>query len=101
MGQQHEHLAETAAALTHVILDDLEEDDPEQQHVGAVRRQRQVYSTHSKVMKGSDVIWDETTLDQFLIKPKKMFPKTRMSFAGLKKEKQRRDLIAYLKEATK
>ena len=100
MGQRHEYLAETAA-LTHVILDDLEEDDPEQQHVGAMRRQRQVYSTHSKVMKGSDVIWDEATLDQFLIKPKKIFPKTRMSFAGLKKEKQRRDLIAYLKEATK
>ena len=41
--------------------------------------------------------WDEATLDKFLTKPKKMIKKTKMAFSGLKKEKQRADLIAYLK----
>ncbi len=52
---------------------------------------------YSKAMKASDVTWDEATLDKFLTKPKKMMKKTKMAFSGLKKEKQRADLIAYLK----
>lgn len=54
----------------------------------------------SKAMKGADVVWDETTLDQFLTKPKKFIPKTKMGFPGLKKEGQRADLIAYLMKMT-
>jgi cytochrome c len=56
---------------------------------------------YSKAMKEAAVTWDDATMDQFLTKPKKMIKKTKMSFAGLKKEAQRADLIAYLKEATK
>ena len=52
---------------------------------------------YSKAMKASGVTWDEATLDKFLTKPKKMMKKTKMAFSGLKKEKQRADLIAYLK----
>ena len=52
-------------------------------------------------MKAAAVVWDEATLDEFLTKPKKFVPKTKMSFSGLKKADQRADLIAYLKEATK
>ena len=52
---------------------------------------------YSKAMKESDVTWDEATLDKFLTKPKKMMKKTKMAFSGLKKAKQRADLIAYLK----
>jgi len=55
----------------------------------------------SKAMKEAAVTWDEKTMDQFLTKPKKMIKKTKMSFAGLKKESDRANLIAYLKEATK
>jgi len=53
---------------------------------------------YSKAMKASGLTWDEATLKKFLVKPKKFVPGTKMAFAGLKKEKQRDDVIAYLKE---
>jgi cytochrome c len=53
---------------------------------------------YSKAMKASGITWDEATLDKFLEKPKKMMKKTKMSFGGLKKAKQRADVIAYLKK---
>ncbi len=56
---------------------------------------------YSKAMKASGIVWDAATLDKYLTKPKKLVPRTKMSFAGLKKKSQRDDLIAYLKEATK
>ena len=55
---------------------------------------------YSAAMKDSGIVWDEETLNTFLEKPKAMVPKTRMAFPGLKKEQDRMDLIAYLKEAT-
>lgn len=55
---------------------------------------------YSKAMKAAGIIWTEDNLTQFLKKPKKFVPKTKMSFGGLKKEKQIEDLLAYLKEAT-
>ena len=54
---------------------------------------------YSAAMASSGIVWDEATLDAFLAKPKDVVPKTKMAFAGLKKEVQRQDLIAYLKEA--
>ena len=51
----------------------------------------------SKAMKSSGLTWDDATLDKFLKKPRKLIKKTKMSFGGLKKEKQRADVIAYLK----
>ena len=52
---------------------------------------------YSKVMKKSDIIWDEHTLDKFLTKPTKYLKGTKMRFRGLKKE-QRKAVIKYLKE---
>lgn len=43
-----------------------------------------------------DAVWDTARLDAFLTKPKKEVKGTKMAFAGLKKESQRADLIAYL-----
>jgi cytochrome c len=54
---------------------------------------------YSAAMASSGIVWDEATMDAFLAKPKDVVPKTKMAFAGLKKEVQRQDLIAYLKEA--
>jgi cytochrome c len=50
-----------------------------------------------------DVTWGETTLLQFLFshRHEKDIPGQKMVFGGLKKESERKDLIAYLKEATK
>ncbi len=52
---------------------------------------------YSKATAGSDITWDEASLDEFLKKPKAFLKGTKMSFGGLKKDDQRADVIAYLK----
>lgn len=42
------------------------------------------------------LVWDIDALSEFLTKPKKFIPKTKMSFAGLRKEKDVANVIAYL-----
>jgi cytochrome c len=42
-------------------------------------------------------VWDEATLNTYLENPKAVVTKTKMAFAGLKKEDERADLIAFLK----
>jgi len=63
--------------------------------VGRTAATREGYK-YSKAMKASGLTWDAETLDKFLKKPKKFVKRTKMGFGGLKKEKQRKDLIAYL-----
>ncbi|KAF8340480.1 cytochrome-c from the OXPHOS pathway [Cantharellus anzutake] len=46
------------------------------------------------------IVWSEETLFEYLENPKKYIPGTKMAFAGLKKEKDRNDLITHLKEST-
>ena len=55
---------------------------------------------YSDAMKESGVVWDDATIDEYMVKPKDFIPGNKMTFAGLKKEKDRVNLIAYLKEAT-
>ncbi|KAF9036015.1 cytochrome-c from the OXPHOS pathway [Hymenopellis radicata] len=54
--------------------------------------------TAANVSKG--VTWSEQTLFEYLENPKKYIPGTKMAFAGLKKDKDRNDLVTYLKDAT-
>jgi cytochrome c len=43
-------------------------------------------------------VWDEATLSAYLEKPKDVVAGTKMAFVGLKKEAERDDVIAYLKQ---
>ena len=56
--------------------------------------------SYSQANKSSGITWDETTLFDYLLAPKKYIPGTKMVFAGLKKAKDRKNLIAHLKKAT-
>ncbi len=59
----------------------------------------------SKAMKakGADegLVWNDETLDAYLTKPKDYIKGTKMAFPGLKKEKDRVNIIAYLKTFSK
>ncbi|ELR02618.1 iso-1-cytochrome c [Pseudogymnoascus destructans] len=47
------------------------------------------------------ITWNTDTLFEYLENPKKYIPGTKMAFGGLKKEKDRNDLITFLREETK
>ncbi len=47
------------------------------------------------------LIWTEETLDEFMVRPKTFIKKTKMNFSGLRKKEDRRNLIAFLREATR
>ena len=55
---------------------------------------------YSKAMKAAGIVWGEDTLDGYLENPKTYVKGTRMAFAGLRKQQERQDIIAYLKQAT-
>lgn len=55
---------------------------------------------YSDALKNADVVWSEETLDPWVKNPREFIPGTKMIFAGLPKEQDRQDLIAYLKQAT-
>ena len=59
------------------------------------------YKKYSKAMKSSGIVWNEETLDGYLEKPKAYVKGTRMAFAGLRKEEDRANVIAYLKSYSK
>lgn len=46
--------------------------------------------------KEEGLVWTKETLDEYLLKPAKMIKGTKMAFAGLPKEDDREDVIAYL-----
>lgn len=54
------------------------------------------YSKAMRAYGASGVLWNGKTLDVYLTKPRKVVKGTKMTFPGLKKAKQRADLIAYL-----
>jgi cytochrome c len=52
--------------------------------------------SYSDVLAGMGGNWTVERLAEFLTKPRDFAPGTKMSFAGLRKEEERQDLIAYL-----
>lgn len=54
----------------------------------------------SKAMIESGIVWDDENMDGYLKKPRAFLKGTKMAFAGIKKDDQRADLIAFLREKT-
>ncbi len=54
----------------------------------------------SKAMAESGIVWDDENMDGYLKKPRAFLKGTKMAFAGIKKDNQRADLIAFLREKT-
>lgn len=55
---------------------------------------------YSDAVKAAGFTWDAEHLDKWLAQPRDFLPGTKMTFAGLKAEKDRVDLIAFLKVET-
>jgi cytochrome c len=52
----------------------------------------------SSAMKGSGIVWDEKSLDQFITDPEKVVHGNAMKpFGGIEDPKQRGEIVAYLK----
>lgn len=56
------------------------------------------YSDAFSAKKAEGFIWTEENLAAYLENPKDFIPGNKMTFAGLKKEDDREDVIAYLKQ---
>lgn len=52
---------------------------------------------YSDAMKHAEVVWNEATLDKWLANPDTLITGTSMTFPGLREDKARQDVIAYLK----
>jgi cytochrome c len=51
---------------------------------------------YSPANQNANLTWDDTTLDRYLQSPRTVIPGTTMTYAGLKDDTKRTDLIAYL-----
>jgi cytochrome c len=74
----------------------LEKDGP---RIGRKAGETEGYSS-SDAMKSSGIVWDDTTLVEYLKDPKGRVPGTKMVYAGLKQAAQQADMITFLKKAT-
>lgn len=53
---------------------------------------------YSEANKNSGITWSEETFKEYITDPRAKIPGTKMVFAGIKNEKERGDLWAYLKQ---
>jgi cytochrome c len=51
---------------------------------------------YSAANKGANIVWDAAILDKYLTAPREVVPGTIMTYAGLKDDTRRADVIAYL-----
>jgi cytochrome c len=56
------------------------------------------YSSAMKAKGEDGLVWSEETLSEYLLNPRKAVPGTKMVFPGLKKDSDRENVIAYLKQ---
>merc|ERR1712032_505606 len=50
---------------------------------------------YSEANKNSGIVWSDKHMFEYLVNPKKYIPGTKMVFAGIKKDKERADLITF------
>jgi cytochrome c2 len=55
------------------------------------------FPRYSDVLRKADVVWNEETLDRFVKDPQDFLPGNLMPFRGIKDDRERADLIVYLK----
>jgi cytochrome c len=55
------------------------------------------FSEDMKEFAKTNPTWDEINLSAYLENPRKMVPKTKMAFPGLKKKEELADLVSFLK----
>ncbi|MEA2977855.1 MAG: cytochrome c [Alphaproteobacteria bacterium] len=59
------------------------------------------FDRYSPALKDSKVTWEDKTLDAWIADPQKFIPENHMTFRGIKDARQRNDLLAFLKNATR
>jgi cytochrome c len=59
------------------------------------------FNRYSSALKSANVAWNDKTLDQWIEDPQHLVPGNEMAFAGIKDDRQRADLLAFLKQSTK
>jgi len=67
---------------------------------GSTHNPSYTYSAGAKAKAATGLVWSGETLFEYLENPKAFIPGTTMSFPGLKKPEDRKNLIAYLEIAT-
>ena len=103
--KQGARIFRNVCSTCHTIVDDTAaaDDGPKKQgpnltgFFGQKAAQQQEYD-YSTALKKTNITWDEDNLSEFLSNPKMFIRGTKMSFVGLKKEKDRKAIIAYLKK---
>lgn len=56
---------------------------------------------YSEAFKNINIIWTKENMNEFLTNPKVHIPDTKKKYPGLKNDKDRADVIAYVEQATK
>jgi len=59
------------------------------------------FTRYSPALKSAGIIWNDDTLNEWIKDPQHFISGNTMTFAGIKEPRQRADLLAYLKDASK
>jgi cytochrome c len=59
------------------------------------------FPRYSPALKSSGIVWTDDTLDEWIKDPQHFIPGNTMTFQGMKDARQRADLLAFLKDATR